>query len=114
MQAHNENRKKAMLLRWTQAWRRANKKLRVNRVIKKRVAKKTGHIFKAFSGMSLDELQSRRAPDSDYKKSLRDASERKKEETKKPQKKQYEKTKQPVQTFNKIPKNIRMHRGMLR
>uniref|UniRef100_A0A0A9WT15 Large ribosomal subunit protein eL24 n=1 Tax=Lygus hesperus TaxID=30085 RepID=A0A0A9WT15_LYGHE len=127
MRAHNNNRKKAMLLRWTQAWRRANKKLHVNKIVQKRVAKKSTRVFRAFSGISLEELQSRRAPNSDFKKSLRDAAERKKEveatKSSKPaaattagaSKRTKPKSTQSQMGFTKIPKKVRIqHQGMLR
>jgi len=53
-------RKKAVKLTWTQAWRRFNKKIKVNEVAKRRT-KKTTRVQKAIVGISLDEIKRRRA-----------------------------------------------------
>ena len=51
---------KPVKLTWTQAWRRANKKIKVDEINKKRT-RKTTRIQKAFVGVSLEELKKKRA-----------------------------------------------------
>lgn len=51
---------KAVKLTWTLAWRRFNKKIRVDELNKKRKTK-THRVQKAVVGMSLDEIKRRRA-----------------------------------------------------
>jgi len=53
-------KKKAVKLTWTQAWRRFNKKIKVDEVSKRRT-KKTTRVQKAIVGISLDEIKRRRA-----------------------------------------------------
>ena len=53
------NRKKAVKLTWTQAWRRFNKKIKVDEISKRRT-RKTTRVQKAIVGMSLDEIKRRR------------------------------------------------------
>mmetsp|Transcript_6304 Transcript_6304/g.4743 ORF Transcript_6304/g.4743 Transcript_6304/m.4743 type:complete len:158 (-) Transcript_6304:38-511(-) len=55
-------RKKPVKLTWTQAWRRFNKKIKVDESIKRRT-KKTTKVQKAIVGMSLDEIKRKRAED---------------------------------------------------
>lgn len=50
---------KPVKLTWTLAWRRFNKKIRVDELNKKRT-RKTRHVQKAVVGMSLDEIKRRR------------------------------------------------------
>jgi len=50
---------KPVKLTWTQAWRRYNKKVRVDEVQRKKT-RKTTRITKAVVGMSLDEIKRRR------------------------------------------------------
>ena len=49
-----------MKLTWTTAWRRFNKKIKVDDISKRRT-KRTTRIQKAIVGMSLDEIKRRRA-----------------------------------------------------
>ncbi len=53
-------KKKAVKLTWTQAWRRFNKKMKVEEITKRRT-KKTTKIQKAIVGISLEEIKRRRA-----------------------------------------------------
>ena len=53
-------KKKAVKLTWTQAWRRFNKKIKADEIIKRRT-KKTTRVQKAIVGISLDEIKRRRA-----------------------------------------------------
>jgi large subunit ribosomal protein L24e len=53
-------RKKAVKLTWTQAWRRFNKKIKVDEITKRRT-RKTTRVQKAIVGISLDEIKRRRA-----------------------------------------------------
>ena len=71
------NKKKAQRLTWTRSWRRAHKKVKSDRMTAKKLVKKVTKSFKTFSGISLEELQSRSAVNSDYKKALKEAAERK-------------------------------------
>ena len=52
-------RKKAVKLTWTQAWRRFNKKIKVDEISKRRT-RKTTRVQKAIVGLSLDEIQRRK------------------------------------------------------
>ncbi|KMS65238.1 hypothetical protein BVRB_038000, partial [Beta vulgaris subsp. vulgaris] len=52
--------KKAMRLTWTMAWRRINKKVRVE-VVSKRRAKRRVRIQKGVAGQSLDDIRKKRA-----------------------------------------------------
>lgn len=52
-------RKKAVKLTWTQAWRRFNKKIKVDEISKRRT-KKTTRVQKAIVGMTLDEIMRRK------------------------------------------------------
>jgi len=61
---------KAVKLRWTQAWRRMNKKGKVDESAKKRT-RKTAKFQKAIVGMSLDDLKKKKA----MKPELRQATE---------------------------------------
>ena len=62
-------RKKAVKLTWTQAWRRFNKKIKADE-ISKRKTRKTTRVQKAIVGMSLDEIMRRKneKPDEREKK----------------------------------------------
>ncbi len=51
---------KPVKLTWTQAWRRHNKKIRIDELSRKRT-RKTTRVQKAVVGMSLDEIKRRRA-----------------------------------------------------
>ena len=53
---------KPVKLTWTQAWRRQNKKVRIEEVQKKRT-RKTTRVQKAVVGMSLEEIKRRRNED---------------------------------------------------
>ena len=53
-------KKKAVKLTWSQAWRRFNKKIKADEIIKRRT-KKTTRVQKAIVGISLDEIKRRRA-----------------------------------------------------
>ena len=52
-------RKKAVKLTWTQAWRRFNKKIKVDEISKRRT-KRTTRVQKAIVGMTLDEIMRRK------------------------------------------------------
>ena len=95
-----------MRLRWTQAWRRANKKVKVDKTERKKLVKKTTKVFKTFSGLALEDLQARRAPNSDFKKSQKEAAERKEKEK---EKSSGDKKAQPkFDIFQRVPKHVRM------
>ena len=79
-------KKKAVNLTWTVAWRRFNKKLKVDELVKRRT-KKTTKVQKAIVGMSLEEIKRRRAEDDKTKDQKLDAA---KKEVKDRQKKKME------------------------
>ena len=98
-------RKKAVKLTWTQAWRRFNKKIKVDEITKRRT-RKTTRVQKAIVGMSLDEIKRRRAEKPEEREKKMEAA---KKEVKDRQKKMMEvkkaeksKTKVPVKTT--VPK----------
>ena len=79
-------RKKAVKLTWTQAWRRFNKKIK-DTEISKRKTKKTTRVQKAIVGISLDEIRRRRAEKPEERDKKLDQQ---KKEVKDKQKKQLE------------------------
>lgn len=54
------NKKKPAQLRWTQAWRRNNKKTKVEATQKRRV-RRTIRVQKAVGGLTLDDIRNRKA-----------------------------------------------------
>lgn len=54
-----DNKKKAQRLTWTQAWRRRNKKGRVETMSKKK-GKKTARVFKGIAGVTVEDLKKKR------------------------------------------------------
>ena len=83
-------RKKAVKLTWTQAWRRHNKKIKVDETQKRRT-RKTTRVQKAIVGISLDEIKRRRnEKEQERDKKLEDA----KKEVKQKQKQKIEQKKQ--------------------
>ena len=100
--AHYENKKKAQTLRWTQAWRRANKKVKVDKEALKKFVKKTTKVFKTFVGISLEDLQARQAANSDFKKAQREAAQR----AVKNEKAERKAAKAEVKTQYKVPKFV--------
>lgn len=73
---------KAQKLTWTQAWRRRNKKGKVETFARKRV-KKTGKVYKAIQGLTMDEIRKRRTQKPELRKAQREASLREIKERKK-------------------------------
>ena len=94
--AQYHNRKRAQTLRWTQAWRRAHKKVAVDKQLTKKLVKKTTKVFKSFVGLSLEDLKQRQSDD--YKRAQQQAAERAKkaEAAKKETKKSEVKVKQNI------------------
>ena len=66
-------RKKAVKLTWTTAWRAYNKKIRVDDIQKKR-SRKTTRIQKAVVGMSIEEIRRRKAESRDDRDKAADAA----------------------------------------
>ena len=108
-------RKKAVKLTWTQAWRRFNKKIKVDE-ISKRKTRKTTRVQKAIVGISLEEIQRRKneKPDERDKKMETAKKEVKQRQQKKLETKRVEKTKKAagqkapaVQKQNAAPKNVK-------
>eukprot|EP00456_Euglypha_rotunda_P040281 TRINITY_DN310_c0_g1_i2.p1 TRINITY_DN310_c0_g1~~TRINITY_DN310_c0_g1_i2.p1 ORF type:complete len:157 (+),score=26.01 TRINITY_DN310_c0_g1_i2:90-560(+) len=96
-----EQKIKAQKLQWTQAWRRKNKKGKVEIHGKKKV-KKTGKVFKSIQGISVDDIRKRRALAPDVRKANQDARIRaikdKKKKVKDEQKKAFKGQKKPLQS----------------
>ena len=64
---------KAVKLTWTTAWRRFNKKIRVDDLAKKRT-RKTARVQKAVVGMNLDEIKRRKAESREDRDKAHDAA----------------------------------------
>jgi len=101
---------KAQRLRWTQAWRRRNKKSKAETLAKKKV-KRVGTVFKAIQGLSIEEIRKRRSAKPDVKKAnrevaVREIKERKKKVAaeKKTQAKKKATTATAAKGFVKVPK----------
>ena len=100
-------RKKAVKLTWTQAWRRFNKKTKVDDISKRRT-RKTTRVQKAIVGMSLDEIKRRRAekPEEREKKLEQAKKEVKDRQKKKVEAKKGVQAKSKVQTKVAAVKNV--------
>ncbi len=109
-------RKKAVKLTWTQAWRRFNKKIKVDE-ISKRKTRKTTRVQKAIVGMSLDEIMRRKneKPEEREKKLEAAKKEVKARQQKKIDAKKVEKSKKAAQqkapavqkNVSTAPKNVK-------
>jgi hypothetical protein len=97
--AQYHNRKRAQTLRWTKSWRRANKKVAVDKQLTKKLVKKTTKVFKAFVGLSLDDLKQRQTDD--FKRAQQQAAERAKKSGDKKEVKKSE-----VVAKSSIPKHV--------
>lgn len=99
-------RKKAVKLTWTQAWRRFNKKIKVDEITKRRT-RKTTRVQKAIVGMSLDEIKRRRAekPEERQKKMDQAKKEVKDRQKKKMEDKKAVQAKTKATTKANVPKN---------
>ena len=98
---------KPVKLTWTLAWRRFNKKIRVDDINKKRT-RKTTRVQKAVFGMSLDEIKRRKAEsredrDKKHTAAVAEIKERKMKEAKA---KQAERAK-IAKVADKAPKNVK-------
>jgi len=103
---------KAQRLTWTQAWRRRNKKGKVETLSKKK-GKRTARVFKSIQGITIEDLKKRREAKPDLKKAQREQALREvKEKAKKAaadKKKTAKTTKAPANSeFTKIPKQRRL------
>ena len=87
-------RKKPVKLTWTQGWRRFNKKTKVDEITKRRT-RKTTRVQKAIVGMTLEEINRRRAekPEERQKKMETAKKEVKERQKKKVEAKKTDKTK---------------------
>lgn len=102
-------RKKAVKLTWTQAWRRFNKKIKVDEISKRRT-RKTTRVQKAIVGMSLDEIMRRKneKPEERDKKLTAAKKEVKDRQQKKVDAKRAEKKKAaPQPKAAPVPKNVK-------
>jgi large subunit ribosomal protein L24e len=100
-------RKKAVKLTWTQAWRRFNKKIKVDEISKRRT-RKTTRVQKAIVGMNLDEIMRRKneKPEERDKKLQAAKVEVKERQKKKLEAKKVEKAKKAAtQKAPAVPKN---------
>ena len=100
-------KKKAVKITWTQAWRRFNKKTKVDEVSKRR-SRKTTKVQKAIVGISLDEIKRRRAekPDERDKKIETAKKEAKVRQQKKVDSKKQDKVKKVQQKAPAAQKNV--------
>ena len=100
-------RKKAVKLTWTQAWRRFNKKTKVDEISKRRT-RKTTRVQKAIVGISLDEIKRRRAekPEEREKKLAAAKQEAKQRQQKKIDAKKQDKVKKQAQQKAPAQKNV--------
>ena len=64
---------KAQRLTWTQAWRRKNKKGRVETAAKKK-GKKTARVFKSIAGITMEDIKKRRDAKPDLRKAQRETA----------------------------------------
>jgi len=64
---------KAQRLTWTQAWRRKNKKGKVETATKKK-GKRTARVFKSIQGITVEDIKKRRDAKPDFRKAQRDAA----------------------------------------
>lgn len=78
----SEQKIKALKLTWTQAWRRRNKKGKNEQFNKKRRAK-TGKVYKAIQGLSMDDIRKRRTQKPEMRKAQRESALREIKERKK-------------------------------
>lgn len=100
-------RKKAVKLTWTQAWRRFNKKIKVDEISKRRT-RKTTRVQKAIVGMSLDEILRRKneKPEEREKKLTAAKSEIKARKQKEVEAKRADKSKKAASQKAPVPKNV--------
>ena len=91
------NKTKAVKLTWTPAWRRFNKKNKIDET-QKRKTKRTTRVQKAIVGMNLEEIKRRKDPKSDFRSKLRDDA---KKEVADKKKKQIEKRRENRKAQNK-------------
>jgi len=109
-------KKKAQKLRWTQAWRRRNKKGKIESAAKKK-GKKQARVFKSIQGISIEDIKKRREIKPDLRKAQREAALREVKERARKQKEDKKKTttkstttapkKTKSSEFVKVPKSRR-------
>ena len=102
---------KSQNLTWSQQWRRKNKKGR-SEVSNRRRKVKGARVFKSMSGLTVEELQKKRAQTTDYRKAARetytrDVKDRKKAAKATKAKSAAYKKGKLANTFAKVPKNRR-------
>eukprot|EP00921_Rhytidocystis_pertsovi_P021775 GHVQ01034796.1.p1 GENE.GHVQ01034796.1~~GHVQ01034796.1.p1 ORF type:complete len:157 (+),score=31.18 GHVQ01034796.1:241-711(+) len=66
-------RKKPMKITWTQAWRRANKKIRSEQTAKRK-SRKSAKMQKAIVGLTLDDIKRKRAQRPELRQAAREAA----------------------------------------
>jgi large subunit ribosomal protein L24e len=105
---------KAQRLTWTQAWRRRNKKGKVETLSKKK-GKRTVRVFKSIQGITLEDIQKKRDMKPDVKKAQREVALRElKEKAKKAAADQKKASKAAskvapaAKEFQKVPKQRRL------
>lgn len=96
-------RKKAQKLRWTQSWRRRNKKGKVEAASKKK-GKKQARVFKSIQGITIEDIKKRREVKPDLRKAQREAALREVKERSRKQKEDKKKVKPAGGAAPKKPK----------
>ncbi len=99
-------KKKAVKLTWTQAWRRFNKKIKVDEITKRKT-RKTTRVQKAIVGMSLDEIMRRKNEKPEEREKKLEAAKRevKARQQKKVEAKRVDKSKKAAAQKAPAPKN---------
>ena len=99
-------KKKPVKFTWTQAWRRFNKKIKVDEISKRRT-KKTTRVQKAIVGMSLEEIKRKRNEDEKERDKKLDVAKKdiKDRQKKQVEQKKAEKLKQKPVSKAPVPKN---------
>ena len=102
----NDQKIKAQRLTWTQAWRRKHKKGKVETAAKKKIMR-TGKVYKAIQGISMDEIRKRRSQNPEMRAAQREAALREIKERKKKTKDEKKKASAPT-TKAAAPKNVKV------
>ena len=94
---------KPVKLTWTQAWRRMNKKGRVE-VVKKRRVRRQAKAHKAIVGATLDDIRKRRDEKPEFRQTLREQALREIKERQKKKTTQGQKFEKQAKAQAKVPK----------
>jgi len=109
---------KAQRLTWTQAWRRKNKKGKVETAAKKK-GRRAARVFRSIQGITIEDIKKRRDAKPEFRKAQRDAALREVKERNRKQKEEKKKvtkggkkaaaTTTQSTTFAKVPKSRRVN-----